>query len=150
MAFVNEVISQEDWKKYDIDQFKRRCVWGGSTHYWTIDRERNIWFRLYFEHLDRDANGVEMSTEWDFYWKGSFIPLETKTVRQTRSDDGERYGYLKVLKIEIPENIQQYKSEIYKDLKEAFEASFIGRGIYTDRSKVKSCKVDLEYEGELI
>ncbi|MDR2081987.1 MAG: hypothetical protein LBP54_08930 [Campylobacteraceae bacterium] len=173
MAFVNEVISKEDYIKYDLETMNKRLSYGCPARDWTIDRERNIWFRLYLERLDRDDNGAELSTIWDFYWKGSLISVETITLDRTLSDDGYNYGYLKILAIttteknyvvhreidkkknkiliNFPKELLSHKQEILKDLKEAFEASYIGLGIYVkDNSRIKICKVDLEYEGELI
>ncbi|MDR2790044.1 MAG: hypothetical protein LBB59_03600 [Campylobacteraceae bacterium] len=152
MAFVNEVISQEDWKKYDLETIKKRLnIRGGFTDQWTIDRQKDIWFREYRFWSDKENFGAEICTYWDFYWKGSFIPLRTETVKKIppSKNNGIYYVHLKILKIEIPENIQQYKSEIYKDLKEAFEVSQVGIGIYI-KDDTDPCKINLEYEGELI
>jgi hypothetical protein len=107
-----------------------------------------MWFRLYYTSVDREDSGAELYTVWDFYWEGSLISINTITIDRRRSDDGVCYGYLKILRLEIPKEIEQYKKEIFKDLKEAFEASLIGLGVYA--TKTKSCKVDLEYKGELI
>ncbi|MDR2151581.1 MAG: hypothetical protein LBO72_02065 [Helicobacteraceae bacterium] len=90
-----------------------------------------------------------MCTDWDFYWKGVYVPAETMPVERTLSNNGYNYGHLKLSKIEIPKNALQHKSEILKELKAALEASFIGLGIFA-RDRIKSCKVDLEYEGALV
>ncbi|MDR0746798.1 MAG: hypothetical protein LBE89_02770, partial [Helicobacteraceae bacterium] len=91
----------------------------------------------------------EIRTYWDFYWKGSLVLVETVALKRSRSDDGVSYGYLKVLELKIPEDVLQYKSEILHEFKAALEAHFIGIGIRVG-GKTKSCKVDLEYEGEVI
>jgi hypothetical protein len=148
MAYVNEKISKEDWEKYNLSNIDKRYGGGQFTNHWTIDRERERWFRLYLTVGDQENSGAEICTYWNFYWKNNFILVKTKTIDRRRSDDGVCYGYLKILKLEIPSNVLQYKAQILKDLKEAFEASLIGLGIYA--TKTKSCKVDFEYEGELI
>jgi hypothetical protein len=147
MAYVNEKISTEDWEKYNLSNIDKR--WGGAafTDHWTIDKERGIWFRLYHSMSDRENSGAEVCTYWNFYWKGSLILVETKTINKGRFDCCVYYAYFKVLNIEIPKEIEQYKQEIFKDLKEAFEASNAGGGIY---SNANGFKVDLEYEGKLI
>jgi hypothetical protein len=146
MAYVNEKISKEDFEKYNLSYIDKR--WGGGqfTMHWTIDRDREMWFRLYLTMGDQENSGAEICTYWNFYWKGSLILVETKTVDKGRFD-GVYYAYFKVLRLEISKEIEQYKQEILKDLKEVFEASNAGGGIY---SNANGFKVDLEYEGELI
>ncbi|MDR2153090.1 MAG: hypothetical protein LBO72_09735 [Helicobacteraceae bacterium] len=150
MAYVNERMSKEDWKECERIVAARRRYGGGANRHWAIDRERKIWFKAYQIWTSRE-DGSEMFTEWDFYWKGIYVPAETMPVERTLSDEGESYGLLRLSKIEIPKNALQHKSEILKELKAALEASFMGLGIYAyGSSDLKSCKVDLEYEGALV
>lgn len=51
MAFVNEIVSEEDIQKYGLDEIKKKFDPYGwkerpkfFTHAWTIDRERDIYF----------------------------------------------------------------------------------------------------------
>jgi hypothetical protein len=115
-----------------------------------------------------------MSKIWEFYWKGSAILIETKTMKKISCIDnnGVFYVYAKILNlvtltagkwrahkiidkeqnkimIDFPQELLPHKDEILKEFKEALEASFFGIGIYR-RKEAKSCKVDLEYEGEVI
>ncbi|MDR2152590.1 MAG: hypothetical protein LBO72_07205 [Helicobacteraceae bacterium] len=147
MAYVNERMSKEDWKECERIVAARRFRGGGGNRSWTIDRERNIWFKAYQIWTSREDGG-EMFTEWDFYWKGIYVPAETMPVKIWLSDEGRSYdGHLKLSKIEIPKNALQHKSEILKELKAALKASFMGLGIYATKI---ACKVDLEYEGALV
>jgi hypothetical protein len=152
MAFANEEISREDYDKYDIDRFNDKFGFFSPNSDWTIDRERDIWFRLYLNMCDIENDGAEMWTSWGFYWKGFFIALDTKFLKQIpySQNNGEYYVYAKILDIDIPQEAEQYKQEILKDLKEAFEASYAGIGIRINKERTKSCKIDLEYEGELV
>jgi hypothetical protein len=149
MAFVNEEISKEDYDKYDIGQFVKRFGSISPNSDWTIDRDRDIWFRLYHERCDREEDlGAELWTSWGFYWKGVFITLDTKFLeRKFTNSIGKFYVYAKILDIDIPQEAEQYKQEILKDLKEAFEASNAGNGIH---SRANGYRVDLEYEGKLV
>jgi len=46
MGFVNERISAEDAEKYGIDEINKDFIMGaGAAWYWTIDREKNAYFR---------------------------------------------------------------------------------------------------------
>jgi hypothetical protein len=42
MAFVNEMISKEDFEKYDLEMINNRLPYGSPNSHWTIDRERNV------------------------------------------------------------------------------------------------------------
>jgi hypothetical protein len=149
MGYVNEKISQEDWVKYDFEAInKLRGIRGGVDRDWAIDRERESWVRVYLRSTDMD-DGTEIRTYWDFYWKGSLVFVETIALKRSLSKEGDNYGYLKVLRLDIPDNALPNKSEILQEFKAALEAHFIDLGIYA-RDRIKSCKVDLEYEGEVI
>ncbi|MDR0746452.1 MAG: hypothetical protein LBE89_00990 [Helicobacteraceae bacterium] len=148
MGYVNEKISQEDRLKYDLATIDKRLPFGSPARDWAIDRERESWVRLYRQLTDKD-DGTEIRTYWDFYWKGSLVLVETIALKRFRSDDGVYYGYIRVLRLDVPDNALPNKSEILQEFKAALEAHFIGIGIRVG-GKTKSCKVDLEYEGEVI
>jgi hypothetical protein len=148
MAFVNEEISQEDYDKYNIGQFVERFGSISPNSDWTIDRERDIWFRVYCKTIDIEDDGAEIWTSWGFYWKGFFITLDTKFLEKGYVEARNEYcAYIKIFDIDIPREAKQHKQEILKDLKEVFEASNAGNGIH---SRANGYKIDLEYEGELV
>jgi hypothetical protein len=146
MAYVNEKISEEDFEKYNLAAIRKRLPYGSPNDHWAIDREKDIWFRKYYTSIDIENSGAESYIVWDFYWKGSLVSVDTETIDKGRFD-GIYYAHMKILNIEIPDNILRYKTQILKDLKEIFEASNAGGGIY---SNANGFKVDLEYEGQLI
>ena len=149
MPYVNEKMSDEDFEKYDFETFIEKFGFRTPRFDWTIDRQRDIWLREYYELTDIEENlGAELWTDWGFYWKGSFVVVRTKCIKRTRSDEGVCYGYVKILKFAIPKEAEQYKQEILKDLKEALEASHLGLGIYATKTKIT--KADLEYDGKLV
>jgi hypothetical protein len=149
MAFVNEMISKEDFEKYDLETINNRLPYGSPNDHWTIDRERGIWFRKYYTSVDRENSGAELYTVWDFYWEGSLISVKTEYIKKISpfESNKEYYAHILLLDIKIPKEIEQYKQKIFKDLEKVFEASNGGGGIY---SRADSYKVDLEYKGELI
>jgi hypothetical protein len=147
MAFVNEEISQEDYNKYDIGQFVKRFGSISPSKNWIIDRDRDIWLRLYRRAIDIEDNGAELWTSRGFYWKGVFITLDTKFLEHTYIGS-TGCMHIKILELEIPKEAEQYKQEILKDLKEAFEASYNDKS--TTDGEIKSWKVDLIYEWKLL
>jgi hypothetical protein len=173
MAYENDLIYEDDYFKYDLENMCKKWGIRGHSSDWAIDRERDIWVRLYRTNIDRDEGGAEMSKIWEFYWKGSAILIETKTMKTIlyTENNGVAYIYAKILNIvttagrwrahkiidkeqnkimiDFPQELLPHKDEILKDLKEALEAYFFGAGI-RKKKEIKSYKVDLEYEGELI
>jgi hypothetical protein len=169
MAFVNEEISQEDYDKYNIEKFNNKNGWRGGSRHWTIDRDRDIWFRKFRKFADIENDGAEIDTTWDFYWKRTLITIVTKALKRGYLEEAkEYYAHIKILDIyttreenyhnnediehnkilvDFPEELEEHKQEILKDLKEVFEASNGGNGIY---SNANGYKIDLEYEGELV
>ncbi|MDR0467466.1 MAG: hypothetical protein LBG67_01285 [Campylobacteraceae bacterium] len=101
-----------------------------------------------------------MYTIWDFYIKGHLISVETKEIKWNRNKEKkELYIYKKILKLEIPKEIENEKEQILKDLKEAFGEAF-GDPFYAlnynkDKNNnnnkfFETCIAYLEYNGELI
>jgi hypothetical protein len=152
MPYVNEKMSKEDFEKYTSESFLEKFGSISPRFDWTIDRQRDIWLREYDTLADREEDfGKELWTDWGFYWRGGFVVLRTKFLQKEFSKlSGEFYGYVKILKLKIPKDVEQYKQEMLKDFKEALEASHFGLGIYDDDDETKSVRADLEYDGKLI
>jgi hypothetical protein len=150
MAFVNEKISKEDYEKYNLGDLDKRRLSSYSKE-WAIDRERERWLRKSDWLTDREENlGANIWTKWDFYRNGYFISVKTKQLSRTfNHEKQESYLSLHIIELEIPQEIDGEKEQILKDLKEAFEESY-GDPYYGINKQNKTCKVDLEYEGELI
>jgi len=92
MAFVNEYISLEDVNKYRIDEIEKRAHFdfNGSRH-WTIDRQRDIYFR----EMQRGREEFHSHTLNAFYWKGKLIwvRLQGLSAEQEAKAEGQRFGY---------------------------------------------------------
>ena len=78
MAFVNEYVSEEDIKKYNINEiwlshhpeYKRKGRTSSNSPYnWTIDREREVWLmRVAAGGYDRGNLQI-----WVLFWKGELL-----------------------------------------------------------------------------
>lgn len=139
MAFVNEYISADDFKKYDFEKLNRRTSRGSIPNdFWIIDRDANIWLRKFYSEMDHTAvrGGHTGVSAWDFYWKGQLIWVEVK--------DGEGGGYgqpklqkKKLLRIDIPASLEAQRSQILADLVAAFTA-YKGAGVFATDSEFSS------------
>lgn len=77
MGFVNEFVSEEDIKKYKLDEIwlknspAYKSVPASFRHHWTIDRERDIYFKVIGSGREELANQVI----GNFYWKGQLLTV---------------------------------------------------------------------------
>lgn len=119
MAFVNEYISAEDSKKYDIDGINKRFIVGGTNaRDWTIDHERGIYLRMVAWGREEFSH----QSTWTFYWHGELLVLELENISTTGSTGGTRSGHKRLRSIEIPQHLEPKRAEIIADLKEALTA----------------------------
>jgi hypothetical protein len=119
MTFINEYISAEDLKKYDIENIDKRFIVGGtSSRSWTVDRERDIYLRT----VARGREEFSHQSTWTFYWHGELIILELDNISTSGVAGGERCGHKKLRSITIPNHLEASYDEILADLKEALTA----------------------------
>lgn len=94
MAFINEIVSEEDIKKYKLDEIMREFSpfnWKsgrpvGFVHSWTIDRDRNVYFRPIKSIEDVGPSGRPETTNKKLCilnWQGS--PIQTVLGLNSRS-----------------------------------------------------------------
>ncbi len=116
MAFVNEVVSDEDIAKYNLP-FKP-----GAGRYWTRDRERDSY--LWGGILDGFAYGYEQEGQFEFYWKGVLLRITLDMGRGSSSfqDSPYRIIWNKVTHIQ-PFNLGGLsKRDVFSLLKDALLA----------------------------
>jgi hypothetical protein len=116
MPFVNEQISQEDVKKYDLEASDKHFFVGRTrSRMWTIDRERNIFLR----NVTRGREEYKSQSGWIFFWDGYPIYLEIEVLRAGGKPGGPGWSHKKLLAIELPERLKGRRVEILEDLKGA-------------------------------
>ena len=119
MAFINEYISDEDRKKFNIDDFDKRFFVGGTkSRSWTVDKEKNIYLR----NVARGREEFASESKWVLSWGGQLVFLDLKNISTSGVAGGDRHGHKKVLKINIPDTLEEQREQILKDLQEAFVA----------------------------
>ncbi len=74
MSFVNGKISAEDFEKYGLADVNKDFIFGpDAVRYWTIDREKNIYFRW------MKGNWQEPTEQQvSFFWKGALFHIDFK------------------------------------------------------------------------
>lgn len=148
MPFVNEYIPPEDVTKYHIEEINKKVHLGfNHSRQWTIDRERDIYFR----EVGRGREEFFYVTTNTFYWKGrlTWVTLEGLSRKDAQQADGDRFGYdeptdprssfliFKVLRWSegdlsaLSPELKARRVEVILSLKQALEASKGGVGVYT-------------------
>jgi hypothetical protein len=116
MAFVNEIVSDEDAKKYDFEGLSktlRRKVWQLKEG-WTIDRTRNI-FLIW---LGSGQEEFFRQNRFLLWWDGQIL-----TIRINGEDSGNYSGKLTTTwdspAIALPDVLEPIRAEVITTLKEA-------------------------------
>lgn len=119
MAFVNEYIPEADIEKYGIKEINKKFVVGGTNaRDWTVDRVRDMYLR-------NVANGREEfrhQSTWTFYWHGELMRVDLDIVEAGGKRGEACWSHKKIRGIQIPQHLEDRRSEILSDLKEALTA----------------------------
>jgi len=127
MAFVNEYIPADDFKKYDFETLNnRRKDTSGSTpsDSWTIDRDADVWLREFYTEMDHTAplGGYTGISVWDFYWKGTLMLIKVTAVAGGGGVGQPSWSRKKLLSINLPTILEDRRGEILRDLELALAA----------------------------
>ncbi len=90
MDFVKEVITQEDFDKYDLGRYEKRLPMGiyVNSTYWVIDRERDIYLTSYKSTGNDPEPGANWRNNFIFYIAGDMYKI---TLTLTSKKLGERH-----------------------------------------------------------
>ncbi len=135
MAFVNEIITEEDRKKYGIEEIDKRFI-VGNTHdmSWTIDRERDIYLRC----VARGREDSRHKSTWTFHWCGELMTVCLEMLDGGGQRGGHGWSHYKLVNCYlkgffIPDRLLDRRDEIIADLRAALAAYGDG-GIYSTTS----------------
>lgn len=112
MAFVNEKIPPADFEKYHIKE--KNFKWRTACRHWTIDRERDIYFRRL--RNDREDDAPLMYCE--LYWKGLSWEFNVWT-EGGGVFKGPCWRHYSKLRLSPPAELEAQRAEIIEVLKEA-------------------------------
>ncbi|MDH5548204.1 MAG: hypothetical protein OEZ43_21750 [Gammaproteobacteria bacterium] len=113
MGFINEYVSEEDDRKYGLEEIDKRYRKAHSRPSWTIDRERNIYLRWmypgreeYFDHF-----------YFTFYWQDTLFDVDLEYKGSYENGEGQTVWTL--VQLSTPGKLRDKRAEIIHDLKEA-------------------------------
>ena len=135
MAFVNERISEEDRKKYGLDEVDKWLSNTGKVpnRDWTIDHEREIYLR----EVNRGREEYRYKSTWHFYWRGELMTVCLETLSSGGERGGHGWSHYKLVDCYmkgffVPDHLADRREEIIEDLKDALTA-YKGGGIHSTR-----------------
>lgn len=140
MAFVNELISDEDKKRIDWSKFK---AWPHSDSHqpwkWTIDKQLNVFLVM----LGGRGREEEHPETYALSWKGDVIRFEAERDGKDTFGTGVDMSW-KIFHIAIPPNLEEQRQEILGVLREAIDA----HGSIYKREQVKSVRIEIVEGGK--
>lgn len=131
MPFVNEVISQEDRIKYNLDNIAIGLFRDVGYRDWTVDKESNTYLR--YMAGSRDEEGTSSRT-WLFSWKGVNCVVDTFVAERGHEKTGKYYIKYGLRNINISAEYEFHRDEILLMLKEALVA--YGEAGYLSRASI--------------
>lgn len=133
MAYINELVSEEDIQRFGLDEIKRKHdPWSwrdgrpeGFIHAWTIDRERNLFFMPVKIVEEVGPSGRPEPTSKQICILSYNDALITFVLERTKcsksfSDNPFQVAW-KLLKLDMPAGIDLAKDTILLKIKAALE-----------------------------
>lgn len=119
MAFVNEYIADADVKKYDIESIDKKFVVGGThSRNWTIDRDRDIYLRV----VSRGREEIAHRSTWTLFRGGDLVVVDLELLSTTGGIGQASSAHFKLRRLSMPQHLEDRRSEVVADLREALTA----------------------------
>lgn len=133
MAFVNEYISEEDVKKYNIKEIDEKLCVSHHEPSWTIDRERGVFIRYAYSGRE------ELSSRITFYiyWNGRYFAFSVDVVEAGgvwRGEQWARYKLYKLWDMNSPSKPVENIDAIWSDIKDALTV-YKDNGVYSSATR---------------
>ena len=104
MAFVNEMITQNERREFQISKYEKK-----TPFFWTIDREKNI---ILFEITTNRDEPTEI--EFGFVWRD--VVLDVTFNKETFQPNIVKWT---IKSMHIPDEYKEQKEEIVQELRNA-------------------------------
>ena len=133
MAFVNEMISEDDKKKYGLEKVDEWLKKTGKSRQrdWTIDHEREIYLRV----IKWGREEFSHHSTWHFYWRGQLLTVCLELLDAGGKPGGHGWANFKLVDCYkqgffVPDHLLDRRNEVVADLRDALTAYADG-GIYS-------------------
>jgi len=149
MAFINEFISDEDWKKYNIQEIEDSFKIGNSSDdSWTIDKENNIFLKNVAKSRIDDYGRTWVY--WVFFWENKLYEITTEVIKLDKDKSGQNcQAYKKIRQFEFLDNDKEMDYNLREKILPYLTEAFIAHGDAGVYSSQISYKRNYELELEL-
>ena len=146
MKFVCERIPKE-CREYFSELDKKVSQFRGRSGSWSVNEDRSVWVRKYYEVSDHTAAGGGYTglSGWHFYWHGELMLIDLQYVDGGGGlNDDHGWAVYRLEKIQVPDSIENQKTELFRDL----ELALSEYSKEFDASSPKSYNFSLQYSEE--
>lgn len=119
MAFVNELIPEEQKNKFSFPVSTRPDGSKPTLWKWTIDRERET-FLVFVGSEGGGYEGTPVTKHFVLSWKGDLIKLSADPLNCFRNDEGGVVMSWRLHKLDLPPALPELREEVMELIREAF------------------------------
>lgn len=138
MAFVNELIPEEQKDKFPFPVSTRPDGSKPTLWKWTIDRERDAYL-VVTDVLGGGYEGTPPDYFYVLYWKGELVPFAAERHLSGSKTDDIVLTW-KMHRLDIPSALQERKEEVMQLIREALDA----QGLLYNRNRVEAVNVQFD------
>ncbi len=132
MAFMNEKTNLVEHQKYSLLCRGAIGCYLNYTSEWTIDREREMLLVHTGTERQDMYEGDFMLEYWRFYWRGQWVSFTSHKYPTEFVSETLCKTFRKVFDIEIPSSLLSEQSELFSDLKTAFDVYGLMGAVITE------------------
>lgn len=118
MAFVNELIPEEEKERFSFPVSERRDGSKPTLWKWTVDRDRDA-FLVFTNAEGGGYEGTQLTKHFVLSWKGKLVTLCADPLPALRNDAGVIKPW-RIHKLRIPLVLHSQREEVIQLIREAF------------------------------
>ncbi len=120
MAFVNELVTEEQKTKIDPKIFYRAYRGPRDLYRWVVDREREVFVVHVGSGLPWDGTGPRPGEYFALSWKGEVVKFEALVVAEGTRQSWK--GHWDVMEVHIPDAFSARRDEVLELIREGLMA----------------------------
>ena len=134
MAFVSELISEEEKSKLNPESYRTRFGQSAALWKWSIDHERNA----FLIGLGSQGPGDNNLYSFALTWNRNVIRVQGRMEAKGNNESGYHVQWA-LLPIELSSQLELHRIAVLQMIREALEA----HGLYGNREIVSSMNVEI-------
>lgn len=135
MAFVNELIPEEQKDKFPFPVFTRPDGSKPTLWKWTIDRERNAYL-VVTNVLGGGYEGTHQDEYYVLNWEGELISFAAEQHLAINTQEGDVLTW-KIHRLDVPPSLEERRDQVLQLIWESLDV----QGLLYNRSRVSAVNV---------